>query len=373
MEKASVNIFELSGTNYEIGYHLGKMALNYPQCIEMQIVPPNTFTEKRAAEMTEMFDLYCPGLNEELQGFAEAIGVSRLQIVYYAMTYLTPGCSLLAVLPSLTENGHVMVARNYEFSHKMDDFTFCKTKVTGKYAHMGGSSMQFGRSEGINEFGLMVGVTSCGRPVGNMEFSRKPAVTGLQFWAVIRTLLENCKDVEEALRSLMDMPIAYNINLMLADKTGKAALFETLDGKKAVQRIDETTKKQYLHSTNHAHIPEIMELEPLAMEHSFCRYEFVKNYMDQASQVTENDLKEILLAKYPTGLCCHWYDDFFGTIKSLVFDVTLGKVDICWGGLGYNGWKSYSLDTEFQPSIQIVDIEVEHPDFDFCRLVSELI
>ncbi|MEJ8555084.1 C45 family autoproteolytic acyltransferase/hydolase [Tepidibacter sp. Z1-5] len=369
METARTNIFELCGTNYEIGYHLGKMAMNCPQFAEMQKCPTGTFTEKRAKEMTKMFDQYCPGLNEELRGFAEAIGVTRLQMVYYAMTYLTPGCSLLAVLPKLTKNSHVMVARNYEFSHKMDDFSFCKTKVKGKYAHMGGSVMQFGRSEGINECGLMVGQTSCGMPVGNMETMRKPAITGLQFWAVIRSLLENCKDVNEALQSLMDMPIAYNINLILADKFGRAALFETLDGKKAVQKIDETTTKQYIHSTNHAHLPEIVEIEPLAMEHSACRYEFIKNYMDQANQLTDKDLKELLLSEYPTGLCCHWYDEFFGTIKSMVFDVTLGKVDICWGGLNQNGWKTYSLNTDMQVGNFMVNIKVEHPTFNFTRLV----
>ncbi|WFD10911.1 C45 family autoproteolytic acyltransferase/hydolase [Tepidibacter hydrothermalis] len=369
MEKARVNIFELCGTNYEIGYHLGKIAINYPQFIEMQKCPPGTFTEKRAKEMTEMFDQYCPGLNEELQGFADAIGETRLQMVYYAMTYLTPGCSLLAVLPKLTANGHVMVARNYEFSHKMDDFSFCKTKVKGKYDHMGGSVMQFGRSEGINECGLMVGQTSCGMPVGNMEIMRKPAITGLQFWAVIRSLLENCKDVNEALQSLMDMPIAYNINLILADKFGRAALFETLDGKKAVQEIDGTTTKQYIHSTNHAHLPEIAEIEPLAMEHSVCRYEFIKNYMDHTNQLTDKNLKDLLLSEYPTGLCCHWYDEFFGTIKSMVFDVTLGKVDICWGGIATNGWKTYSLDADMQVENFMVDIEVKHPTFEFNRLI----
>ncbi len=60
----------------------------------------------------------------------------------------------------------------------------------------------------------------------------KPAIVGLQFWAVIRYLLENCKDVDEALEYLKDMPIAYNINLLLADKSGNIALVETLDGKK---------------------------------------------------------------------------------------------------------------------------------------------
>lgn len=370
MEKSRINVFEMSGSNYEIGYNLGKTILNYPQMLKMQISEANEFNDEIIKDMIEMFDKYCPGLNEELKGFADAIEVNHLQVVYYTMTYLTPGCSLLAILPKLMENNHVMVARNYEFSHKMEDFVFCKTKVKGKYAHMGGSVMQFGRSEGINECGLMVGQTSCGLPVGNMEMLRKPKVKGLQFWAVIRSILENCRNVDEALSVLKEMPIAYNINLIVADNLGNAALFETLDGKKAVKKIDNTTKEQYIHSTNHAHLAEIIELEPLAMEHSVCRYEFIKNYMNKDEVLSDNDLKKLLLSKYPLGLCCHWYDEFFGTIKSMVFDVTLKTVDICWGGDEQNGWKKYSLDDKMNMEMLTANINIEHPTFDFAKLVK---
>ncbi|MDU4753181.1 MAG: isochorismatase family protein, partial [Clostridium butyricum] len=41
-------------------------------------------------------------------------------------------------------------------------------------------------------------------PVGNSDGLRKPAIVGLQFWAIIRYLLENCKDVDEALEYLKD-------------------------------------------------------------------------------------------------------------------------------------------------------------------------
>lgn len=56
----------------------------------------------------------------------------------------------------------------------------------------------------------------------------------------------------------------------------------------------------------------------------------------------------------------------------MVFDVTLGKVDICWGGLIGNGWKTYSLDTDIQGENIVANISVEHPMdgiFDFNRLV----
>ena len=94
--------------------------------------------------------------------------------------------------------------------------------------------------------------------------------------------IRKLQNVEEALQTLEDMPIAYNINLILADKEGNAALFETLDGVKAFRKIDDTTEQQYLHSTNHAHLQEIINLEPMAMKHSVCRYNYIENFVNQS-------------------------------------------------------------------------------------------
>lgn len=369
MEKASVNILELQGTNYEIGFKLGKAVLESGQISNVKS-SPDIFTKEEIKEMVDLFDEFLPGMNEEIKGFSDAIGLTELEVFYYALTYLVPGCSIIAILPELSNNDHVMVARNYEFSHKMEDFTFSKTQVKGKYAHMGGSVMIFGRSEGINEKGLMVGQTSCGMPVGNMDMLRKPAIKGLQFWAVIRSLLENCKDCDEALNMVLKMPIAYNINLMLADKSGKAVLFETLDGVKSYEVIDSTTKKQYLHCTNHPHLEDIIDIEPYGMEHSVTRYSYIENNLESKSNISKDDLKEMLLSEYPNGLSCHWYEEFFGTIKSMVFDVNQCKVDICWGGNEKNGWTSYSFDRELSEEVLLMDIDVKHPDFDFTRIIN---
>jgi len=146
-----------------------------------------------------MFDRWCPGLNEEIQGFVEALGVAPVQVIYYSMTCLKPRCSQMVLLPGITKNGHILMARSYEYAYQSDDFTLTSTSVRGKYAHMSSSVLQLGRDEGINEYGLGVTMSSCGFPVGALDGMRKPAIRGLQFWAVIRALLENCKDVGEAL------------------------------------------------------------------------------------------------------------------------------------------------------------------------------
>lgn len=132
MEKATVNLYELTGNSCEIGFQLGKKMMANPLLIEMQKSTSGIFSDAQITQMNEMFDRYCPGLSDELRGFAEAVDASENQLPYYAGTCLTPGCSLIAALPSLTKDGHVLVARNYEFSHKMNGFSFGKTKVNGR-------------------------------------------------------------------------------------------------------------------------------------------------------------------------------------------------------------------------------------------------
>lgn len=63
-----------------------------------------------------------------------------------------------------------------------------RTSVTGKYTHMGTSTMSFGRDDDFNEHGLAVTMSACGFPVGAVPFLRAPKVKGLHFWAAIRAL-----------------------------------------------------------------------------------------------------------------------------------------------------------------------------------------
>lgn len=112
------------------------------------------------------------------------------------------------------------------------------------------------------------------------------------------------------------MPIAYNINLILLDRSGNGALVETLDGSMAVRMLNETSPVPYTHATNHAVIRELASREPEAMVHSLKRYEYIKNVADHSETLTVNQLKDMLLSPYPDGLCCHCYKDFFGTTKA---------------------------------------------------------
>jgi len=45
------------------------------------------------------------------------------------------------------------------------------------------------------------------------------------------------------------------------------------------------------------------------------------------------------------GVCGHYYTDYFGTLFSIIYDLTDLKADICFGAPTHNAWqKPFSLD-----------------------------
>ncbi|GAU78479.1 C45 family peptidase [Fusibacter sp. 3D3] len=332
---------EISGSSYEIGAQMGKLL---PQNAGI-IAPSESMPKVILDEALALYDAYCPGLTDELKGYADATGATLGQLIFCAMTYLRPSCSEMVFLPDLTAEAHVLLARSYEFAPQFEDFRVIKLSPTGKYAHIGGSIADFGRSEGLNEHGLGVCMTSCGFPVSNQKEMRSPAFKGLQFWAVIKALLENCKDVEEALNFVQKMPIAYNINLLMADVSGRAVLYETLDGTSAYVEIHQAdhSNPNYLHATNHPVLEPMRSKEPFAMNNSVVRYQTIDAFINQNDKHSADQIKSFLLTDYPQGLNCRGFDEFFGTIKSVVMDLNELSFEICWAGQALNGWQKYAL------------------------------
>ena len=292
MKTIHTHALELSGSSYEAGRLLGSRLASVPGLKKRFSSGFPGFGLTQFNQASQCFRRWCPGLTQELAGFADALGCAPEQVLYYGMTWLTPRCSHLALLPSMTASGHPMAARNYEFNDEAEDFTVIKTRITGKYTHIGTSVLGIGRDDGINEMGLTVTLSSSGFPVGPLPEMRRPAVAGLQFWAVVRTLLENCRDVKEALSMLKDMPVAYNLNLIVLDREGHCALVETLDGRMAVKTIDRDSGEQALYATNHPVLEELIPYEPQAFVHSIRRYDNITAFLERHRQgITAGQLK----------------------------------------------------------------------------------
>lgn len=361
----------LSGSSYEVGKALGNSFKDNPSFLNTVTIREPYIAKEDELQMYKLFDKFCPGINEEIAGFAEALNIPPLQILYYAETYLCPGCSQIAVLPAISANGHTLLARNYDFKDGIEEMSVVTTKIKGRYANIASSAWIFGRGDGLNEHGLAVSQSGVGIPVTrSMPNTPRAAIKGLQFWAVIRSILENCENVEEAIEFTKDMPIAFNINMMVADKSGSAALIETVDGRKAAKKIDAASSKQYLSATNHAHLPELKPYAPMALKNSVNRQNIICDFASARKSISTEDLKQLLSAQYPGGLNCRYYDYFFGTLRSQIIDANEGTMSVRWGTPGINEWHTFRIDGETKYQALPVSLLKEAAPSDFYDMIK---
>lgn len=364
MEKTNVYLKNFVGTSYEVGVQTGRWLLAAPGLLQRALLPPAAFPREKLERILALLDEYCPGVNDEIRGFADTVGVGAEQVVFYAMTYLERGCSLMAALPSRTENSHTVMARNYDFHDQMEEMCFAYTDIPGKYRYIGSTLHLFGRGDGMNEHGLAVCQAGNGLPVGNFEGAQRPGVTGFQLWIVVRSILENCKNVDEAVAWAMGAPIGFNINLMLADSSDQIALFQCMDGHKAYEILGSGSKKAFLSCTNHTLFEEIKPYEKMVIENSVIRNQIILDLFETDRRISKHEMKEVLSTSYPKGLCCHYYKEFFGTLRSMVFDVTDKTIEITFGSPQANPWLTFPVEPfETREMQALLPQETAGPDF----------
>lgn len=349
MIEINTRTINLEGNNYDIGFKIGSSLKNFP--IKEIFLDNQIFLEKESIEKVKnLINKYSYGIVDEIKGFADGMGVDEDRVLFYAMSYLKPGCSQIAFSNSITNNGHTILARNYEFNHSLEDFNLIKTKVEGKYCHLGTSVLFFGRDDGINEEGLAISMSSCGIPVGAVKEMKQAKVEGLQFWLAIRGVLENCKNVDEGIDFLNNFPIGSNVNFILADRYGKLALFNIIDGDVDTKIIEKDSSDKILHITNHFNEDKMKKYNEIPMENSVKRYSLIENFIKDRENISVDEIKTFLLKKFPEGLYLNYYEDFFGTTKSIIMDCDEKSLEIVWGGRKENIWRKYNISETLMDS-----------------------
>jgi predicted choloylglycine hydrolase len=338
----------LEGTAYQVGQQQAEWLAQYLQAVTQFLTPPlakgGPLTPQQTDEALAFFARYCPGLNEEIQGFADGLGLPLAQILYYATAYAHPGrCSHMVVLPSASKDGHLYVGRSYEWSHEDEDLNLSTARVAGRAAHVGFSTNLFGRVDGLNEHGLCVTMSSGAIPnVPPVKALAEPG--GCRFWAAIRTVLDRCRTVDEALEVVQELPLSSTVILILADRSGQAALVEIFDSHRAVKRVGPGAPEGVLFATNHYTLPAMLTYDITRMRQSVARYRAIQSRLQAAApHITPETIRGILTDPVPQGIYCPCYSDYLGTLWSQIFDVTAGTVEVCFGAPAYNRWHTFNL------------------------------
>lgn len=336
----------LEGTSYEIGRMEGEfLKKHHPEQVSIfhdgsEFIKP--ISREKANRAFGVFEKYCPHINEEIKGLSESLGISEMDLIHYAFSYVSKGnCSHFALMPSMTKNNHMYVGRSYEWNSE-DELRLMTIRAKGMYSHMGFSLLLLGRFDGINEHGLCVTMSNA-IPLEQSEEE------GLRFWMVIRILLDKCKTVKEAIKLIKELPISAFCNLIITDKLQNAVLVEIYNSNIVLKKIDENSQDTYVCSTNFYTLEGMEGFVRNKMNHSVYRYNSIVNGLDNRSNLTREDLLKVLSTTIPEGLACHYYDYYLGTLWSMLYDVTDNKIEICFGSPAVNKW--YTMDLNASPGV----------------------
>lgn len=348
--KEKYRFITLEGSHYNVGFQLGKklkeeIAL-FPNIVTDSFKPERTGF-KSLVEAHNFIEMYCPGVKEEIQGLADGFDVPLNQIVfsnYMVHTARQNSCSQFIVLPSVTEDNSIYLGRSYDYHPSDEDLILLRTKINGKFSHIGFSAQGLGRTEGLNSGGLVVSMTGGGAfdaPTTNNK--------AFNYSIAIRALLDNCKTVDQAMDLLLEMPVYSSTNYLICDKSGKSALVEGIDSNFAVKIVDEDSPDQFIIATNHYNHPEMNSynkyVNPWIMSSSLTRYKTMKSFIhSNMPNITKDLVFRILSQEMPEGICALYFSEWFGTLWSILFDITQSSADVCFGPPSHNPYHYFTLE-----------------------------
>lgn len=211
---------KLTGDYYSIGVQYGKILKR------SGFIPPPASDEKLefVKQCENIIANYSPDILTELQGISDG-GKFDSHLINSLILTLdgSPSCTVFAISGKFTNNGKTIFARNYDYFRSFEKYSeLYQTSVTGVFRSIGCSDIFVGREDGVNEHGLAIGETYVG-----YEY-RKP---GFIFPLVVRSILDKCRNVDEATEFITHIPHQRNVNFLLADKQGKIVIAESASGR----------------------------------------------------------------------------------------------------------------------------------------------
>ena len=368
-ENLEFRTISLKGSHYEVGKQLAKKLADYkrlnPRLLTKKI-SLNRSPFKNFNEILDLYDSNCPGIIDEMQGFVDETGSSLENLSIFDIPKNRPSnCSQFAVLGNKTTTGSTYIGRSYDYHYSDEDLIMVKTEIKNKNAHIGFSMNGFGRPDGINSNGLVITMAGGGAwdaPWTNLK--------SFHYYIAIRSLLDNCKSVEEAVEMLLEMPACTSTNYLIVDKTKKAALVEGFDSMYEVTYISEESSEGFLYSTNYYKQQKMKQfnkyINPWLMECNKVREKVLKEVLEKNNhKVSKESLKKLLQAEIPEGLSSLYFSEWFGTIWSMLFDLDNKSVEVSFGPPSINKYRTFTLDANFEENIFQATIQNKQSNFIF--------
>jgi len=207
------------GTHYEAGYKWGELLYKNNNIISNK----HTFviTEERkkfANQCLPIYEKYYPEILEEIKGIADGQKDSYENLYTFLLSMYCFEFNNHCTCFAFKDNNNIVFGRNSDFLVDLEKlYMNCLYKLNNVYSFNGNTTAFVEMEDGINEYGLAVGLTFI-----------YPKTVGVGFNAgmIVRYLLEKCKTTKEAIERLKNLPIASQQTLTIGDNTGNIVVIE---------------------------------------------------------------------------------------------------------------------------------------------------
>lgn len=313
----------LKGDHYEMGVKRGNIFNKCHISFPLQL---DSFQLEHGRQSEELLRKFFPEVCEEIRGVSDTIGADYL---YFASWMLCMGCCMYNLdnnVPveirgctafAYSKGGRVIYGRNNDLPPYLRDGS--KSEL---YAPKNGNrfiittSSFINGEEGLNEQGLAVAMTF-------VMTDLKKIRAGFNSCFIVRYLLEKARNTEQAISLLLDLPIASNCNILLADRNGKMVVVECTPFIKNVRKAEEFAEGNIVCTVN-SFTSDKMQSYDDANGNDYDSHRRYKVVMDSFLEYIKDDYiettKQLLKGKY--GFMCQYDNEpDFETVWSSIFDL----------------------------------------------------
>lgn len=216
LQQVSMQTFEFRGNHYDYGVAQAK----WLQSTKMLENREKEWRVRRPRfdininETKKIYQQFAPQIWEELMGIQDTLKMPLEQVLlnygHYRVYAKDSGCSVFL--------GKNFMVRNYDYNPATYDGRFSLFQPTdGGYAQIGPTSRVTGKMDGMNEHGLSMGY--------NFMHRKKPG-DGFVCYMIGRLILECCKNIDEAVSLLKEIPHRSSFSYILMDASNNSIIVE---------------------------------------------------------------------------------------------------------------------------------------------------
>jgi len=368
--KSKLPVLTLKGSPHEIGYEHGKKARpEIHQNLEVYFRRFKSETElshdvaiSRAARFLEVINKVSPEYAATMKGVAAGSGQDILDItalnVRYELMYsqfskigLKPipktfGCTAFATLPKSVENGHLLMAQNWDWIPEVKGLFLKVRNESGPDVLCFTEAGVVGGKIGLNSEGL--GLLINGIVSSKDDWARLKKPFHVRCWEILRS-----KTLRKAARIVSQGERNCSANFILGQqkKTGKGKVIDIESAPEAVCEIE--PERGSVAHTNHFSNPKLLGVRQVVDEERLStlqRYKRIQRLLDgtvRAGQKLSLASAKSMLRDHngkPESVCRHSNPKLpeyerYETVVSVIMDVSGRKL---WAAMGSPCTTEYS-------------------------------